>query len=251
MDGDDQGLEQIQERQLKLERQNRRFRLKKVGAAALIVAASFLLMGQASRTNTAEAQYVTLNEKVQPTSGCYKPELYDHGVNMSIKVWSNSLTAEELRQLGIQPSEGFLEGLSQVQAGRLAQVMAKDLSRLKDTGIVVDNELPRDASGKIPIHFYVQINLEALKLNSGEVTGYVAAVHLEEVCSVWGKGKDIGSGVRMVEVPGILRLSTLDVMVRNVEDMVYDNVMDVMKARRQAIGDANSNNKQAVPEKKP
>jgi hypothetical protein len=211
-------------------------------------------MGQASRTNTAEAQYVTLNEKVQPTSGCYKPELYDHGVNMSIKVWSNSLTAEDLRPLGIPPLEGIgsvFEGISQIQAGRLAKVVAKDLSRLKDTGIVVDNDLPKEANGKIPVHFYVQINFEALKLNSGEVTGYVAAVHLEELCSIWGEGKNIGFGIREVEVPGILRLSTLDVMVRNVEDLVYDNVMDVVRARRQAIVDANSKNTQAVPDKKP
>jgi hypothetical protein len=79
----------------------------------------------------------------------------------------------------------------------------------------------------------------------------VAAVHLEEVCSTWGEGKNIGSGVRTVEVPGILILSTLNDMVRNVEDLVYDNVMDVVKARRQAIADANSQNKQAVPEKRP
>jgi hypothetical protein len=249
MKDDVQGHDQIQERPVKLERENRRF--KQAGAASLIVAASLLLMGQTSRTNTAEAQYVTFNENVLPTSGCYKPELYDHGVNMMVKVWSDSLTAEDLRSSGIQPMEGFLDGLSQVQAGKLAQVVAKDLSRLKDTGIVVDNELPRDVSGKFPIHFYVQINLESIKRTSGEVTGYVAAVHLWEVCSVWGEGKNIGSGVRTVEVPGILILSTLNDMVRNVEALVYDNIMDVVKARRQAIVDANSKNKQTGPEKKP
>jgi hypothetical protein len=249
MNDDVQGLERIQGRQPELGRQDRILKLAR--PTALLIAASFLLMGQASRMNIAEAQYITFNDNVPPNSGCYKPELYDHGVNMMVKVWSNSLTAEDLRSSGIQPMEGFLDGLSQVQAGKLAQVVAKDLSRLKDTGIVVDNQLPRDASGKYPIHFYVQINLESIKRTSGEVTGYVAAVHLEEVCSTWGEGKNIGSGVRTVEVPGILILSTLNDMVRNVEDLVYDNVMDVVKARRQAIADANSQNKQAVPEKRP
>jgi hypothetical protein len=226
-------------------------RLKRAKPAALIITASFFLMGYAPRTNTAEAQYVTFNEKVPPTSGCYKPELYDHGVNMDIKVWSTSLTEKDLSSLGIQPSEGPFEGLSQVQAGRLAQVVAKDLSRLKDTGIVVDNALPKDASGEIPVHFYVQINLEPLKRNSGEVTGYVAAVHLKEVCSAWGEGKDMGMGIREAEVPGILILPTLNEMVRNVEDLVYDNVMAVVMARRQGIRDAKSNNKQAAPGRKP
>jgi len=243
------GLERIQERHLKLERPNRRLKLTK--PASFIVAALLLLMGQASRTNTAEAQYVTLGEKVPPASGCYKPELYDHGVNMSIKVWSNSLTSEDLLSSGIQPSKGFLDGLSQVQAGKLAEVIAKDLTRLKDTGVVVDNALPIDASGKIPIHFQVQINLDSEKLISGEVTGYVASVHISEICSAWGEGKNLGMSIREVDVPGILRLSTLNEMIRNVEDLVYDNVMDVVKARRQAIVDANSKIKQAVPEKRP
>ncbi len=249
MNRDVQGLEQIQKRRLRLSSPNRR--LKQARLTSLIIAASFLLMGLASRTNPAEAQYVTFNEKVPPTSGCYKPELYDHGVNMSIKVYSDALTAGDLSSSGIPPSEGFLGGISQVQAGALAQVVAKDLSRLKDTGIVVDNALPKEASGEIPVHFYVQINLEPLKRNSGEVTGYVAAVNLEEVCSVWGGGKDIGMSIRQIEVPGILRLPTLNEMVHNVEDLVYDNIMDVVKARRQAIGDTNSKNKQVVPEKKP
>ncbi|MGD0521969.1 MAG: hypothetical protein ABSA48_11990 [Terracidiphilus sp.] len=249
MNGDVQGLEQIQERQLKLERPNRRLKLAK--PAAFMVAALLLLMGQASRTNTAEAQYVTLGEKVLPTSGCYKPELYDHGVNMAIKVYSGSLTAEDLRPLGIPPSKGLesvFEGIPEVQ---LPKLVAKDLSRLKDTGIVVDNDLPKEANGKIPIHFQVQIYLDSEKLISGEVTGYVATVRLEELCSVWGEGKNIGMSIREVDVPGILRLSTLNDMVRNIEDLVYDNVMDVVRARRQAIVDANSKIKQAVPEKKP
>ena len=134
---------------------------------------------------------------------------------------------------------------------QLPRLIAKDLSRLKDTGIVVDNALPRDAGGKIPIHFEVQINLDSEKLSSGEVTGYVASVHIAEVCSVWGEGKDIGKGVRMVEFPGILRLSTLNEMVRNVEDLVYDNIINVVRARRQAIADADSKDNKVLPEKKP
>lgn len=69
MNCDVQGPEQIQERLLKLERQNRR--LKQAGAAALIVAASLLLMGQTSRTkpvqasqsNTVEASQFILKDK--------------------------------------------------------------------------------------------------------------------------------------------------------------------------------------------
>ena len=64
-----QGLEQIQERLLKLERQNRR--LKQTGAAALIIATSLLLMGQTSRTkpvqtgqlNSVEASQFILKDK--------------------------------------------------------------------------------------------------------------------------------------------------------------------------------------------
>ena len=104
MHRDVQGLEQTQEQQLTLAKPDRR--LKRAMLAALIVASSFLLSAQASQANTAEAQYVTFNEKVPLTSGCYKPELYDHGVNMSIKVWSVSLTTEDLRTLGVQPSGG-------------------------------------------------------------------------------------------------------------------------------------------------
>jgi hypothetical protein len=69
MNGDVQGLEQIQERLLKLEMQNRR--LKQTGTAALIIAASLLLMGQASRakpaqasqSNTVEASQFILKDK--------------------------------------------------------------------------------------------------------------------------------------------------------------------------------------------
>jgi hypothetical protein len=252
MKGDDQSERKTQDRQWWIEGSIRR--LKPTKPVALIIAALFLLIGAASQTNTAAAQYVTLGEKIPPTSGCYKPELYDHGVNMDIKVWSASLTAGDLRQLGAPPPEGLesaFEGMSQVQAGRLARVVAKDLSRLRDTGTVVANELPKGADGQTPVHFYVQINLETVKSKSGEVTGYVAAVHLEELCSVWGEGKDIGMGVREVEVPGILILSNLADMVRNVEDLVYDKVIDFVSARRQSVGDANSKSKQAPPEKKP
>jgi hypothetical protein len=69
MNGDVQGLEQIHERLLKLERQNRRF--KQAGAASLIVAAAILLMGQTVRTkpmqtsqsNTVEASQFILKDK--------------------------------------------------------------------------------------------------------------------------------------------------------------------------------------------
>jgi len=69
MYGDAQGLEQVQERLLKLEMQNRK--LKRAGGAALIVAASLLLMGQTSRTkpvltgqsNTVEANQFVLKDK--------------------------------------------------------------------------------------------------------------------------------------------------------------------------------------------
>lgn len=53
MNRDVQGLEHIQERLLRLERQNRR--LKQTGAAALVVTASLLFMGQASRTKPVQA----------------------------------------------------------------------------------------------------------------------------------------------------------------------------------------------------
>jgi len=33
--------------------------------------------------------------------------------------------------------------------------------------------------------------------------------------------------------------------------LVYGNVMDVVRARRQVVGDANSKNNKAVPEKNP
>jgi predicted transcriptional regulator with HTH domain len=55
-----------------------------------------------------------------------------------------------------------------------------------------------------------------------------------------GEGKNIGLGIREIEIPGILMLLTLNDMVRNVEDLVYDNVMDVVKVRRQGIGTAPS-----------
>ncbi|MGO9337496.1 MAG: hypothetical protein ACLPH3_23720 [Terracidiphilus sp.] len=69
MNGDVQGLEQIQGRLAKLERQNRMF--KQAGAASLIVAASILLMGQTARTkpvqvsqsNTVEASQFILKDK--------------------------------------------------------------------------------------------------------------------------------------------------------------------------------------------
>ncbi len=249
MNDDVLGHERIQERLVKLERQNRR--LKQAGATAIIVAACLFLMGQASRANTAEAQYVTFNENVPPTSGCYKPELYDHGVNISIKVYSISLTAEDLRSSGIQPNVGMFDGMPQMQAAQLAQVVARDLSRLKDIGIVVDNDLPKESNGEIPVHFYASINLAAVRTNSGQVTAYVASAHIAEICSVWDKGKDLGMSVREVEVPGILILPTLNEMVHNLDNLVYDNVMDVVKARRQASLDKNSKIKQTVPEKKP
>ncbi len=78
------------------------------------------------------------------------------------------------------------------------------------------------------------INLEPVKLVSGQVTGYVAAVHLEEICSIWGEGKNIGMGIREFEIPGILALPTLDEMLRNLEGLTYDHVMEIVKARREA-----------------
>jgi hypothetical protein len=152
--------------------------------------------------------------------------------------------------LGVQPSEIPFEGFPQADASKLGQIIAKDLSRLKDTGIVTVNDLPREPGGEIPVHFYAQINLEPMKLASGQVTGYAAVVHLNEICSVWGEGKEIGMGVREFEVPGVLMLSTLDEMVRNLEGLIYDHVMEVVKARRQA-GAGPPLKKQEAPEKKP
>jgi hypothetical protein len=182
----------------------------------------------------AKAQFVTLGEKVPPTSGCYQPFTYDQGVNLDIKLWSLYLKASDLRSLGIQPSDIPFEGFPQVDASKLAQILAKDLSRLKDTGTITVNDLPRSVDGKVLIHFYAQINLEPVKLSSGQVTGYVAAAHLTEVCSSWGEGKDVGMGIREIEIPGVLMLSTLDEMLRNLENLIYDQVMEVVKARRQA-----------------
>ena len=198
-----------------------------------------------------EAQFVTLGEKVPATSGCYKPSTYSDGVNLMLKVWSFNLASSDLRSLGIQPSEIPLAGWPQASAGKLAEVIAKDLSRLKDTGIITANSLPKESDGEIPVHFYAQINLEPTKLTSGQVTGYVAVVHLEELCSVWGEGKDVGMGIREVEVPGVLMLSTLDEMVRNIEGLIYDRIMEVVKARRQAGEGAPIKKHEVAPEKKP
>ena len=213
--------------------------------AGVLVAAALCVV-----VSPVEAQFVTLGEKVPETSGCYKPSTYDNGVNLDVKVWSFNLQASDFRSLGIQPSEIPLEGFSQADAGKLAQIIAKDLSRLKDTAIVTANDLPKAGNGEILIHFCAQINLEPMKLTSGQVTGYAAVVHLNEICSVWGEGKEIGMGVREFEVPRMLMLSTLDEMVRNLEALIYDHVMEVVKARRQA-GVGAPLKKQAVPEKKP
>ena len=213
-----------------------RIRSKRPGAGLLVVLAMLVIMVPTSPTNTAEAQNVTFNENAPLTSGCYKPALYEHGVNMAIKVYSNTLTTEDLRTIGIDESKNPFGAFSQIEAGRLGQVIAKDLSRLKDTGIVVDNGLPKESDDEIPVYFEVTINLEETKLTSGRVTGYVAATQLNEICSVSGKGKDLVISTRRIEVPGMLILPTLDEMVRNVEDLVYDHVMDAVKARRQALG---------------
>ena len=58
-------------------------------------------------------------------------------------------------------------------------------------------------------------------------------------------------GVREFEVPGMLMLSTLDEMVRNLEALIYDHVMEVVKARRQAGVGTPLKKQEAVPEKKP
>lgn len=183
----------------------------------------------------AEAQFVTLSENLPPTSGCSKPWTYDHGVNLDIKVWSNDLAASDLRSVGIEPSQVPLEGFPQVDAGKVAEIIVKDLSRLKDTGVITASGLPKGPKGEILIHFYAQINLEPLHLTSGQLTGYVAALHLDEVCSTFGEGKNIGVSVREIEIPGLLKLSTLEEMVRNVEGLIYDEVMGVVKVRRQAL----------------
>jgi hypothetical protein len=60
MESYSQGLEQIQDRLLKLERQNRRF--KQLGALALIATASLLVMGQASPKKTVEANEFILRD---------------------------------------------------------------------------------------------------------------------------------------------------------------------------------------------
>jgi hypothetical protein len=213
--------------------------------AGVLVAAALCVV-----VSPVEAQFVTLGEKVPETSGCYKPATYNNGVNLDIKVWSNTLAASDFRSLGIQPSEIPFEDLPP-GAGKLAQIIAKDLSRLKDTGIVTANDLPKGGNGEILIHFYAQINLEPMKLTSGQVRGYAAVVHLNEICSVWGEGKEIGMGVREFEVPGMLMLSTLDEMVRNLGELIYDHVMEVVKARRQAGVGTSLKKQEAAPEKKP
>jgi hypothetical protein len=125
--------------------------------------------------------------------------------------------------------------------------VAKDLSRLKDTGTITVNELPKGVNGEVLIHFYVQINLEPVKLSSGQVTGYVAITHLEEICSSWGEGKDVGMGIREVEVPSVLILSTLDEMLRNLDGLIYDNVMEVVKVRRQGTAPPTKNGSSSEP----
>jgi len=60
MESQPQALEQIQERLLKLERQNRRF--KQVGAVGLIVMASIILIAQAPPRKALEANEITLRD---------------------------------------------------------------------------------------------------------------------------------------------------------------------------------------------
>jgi hypothetical protein len=63
MNDDVQGLEQIRERLLKLERQNRR--LKQAAVAVLTVAASLLFMGQTARTKPVQASQLNVVEASQ------------------------------------------------------------------------------------------------------------------------------------------------------------------------------------------
>lgn len=104
-------------------------------------------------------------------------------MNLDIHVWSYLPKASDFQSLGVQPSDIPFEGFPGADATKAAQIVAKDLSRLKDTGTITVNDLPKGMNGQVLIHFYVQINLEPKKLSSGQVTGYVATIHLEEICS--------------------------------------------------------------------
>jgi hypothetical protein len=74
MTSQETALEEVREGLIKLERQNRR--LEQTGAAALIVAASLLLVGQASRTKTVEANEFILRGQRRE----YARETVDGGV---------------------------------------------------------------------------------------------------------------------------------------------------------------------------
>ena len=146
-------------------------------------------------------------------SSCSIPEKYESGVNMMIFVNSNE---------------------NMFEAYDMSKKIAEDLSRLKDTGKVVGKAVPKDDDGKLLVFYDVYIEYQVLKTQAGIITGYAAVTHVDEVCSLWGGGKNSGQSIRLVETPGFLILSTKEELLRNVEDWVYDRVMKVVRERRQS-----------------
>lgn len=167
----------------------------------------------------ASAQHLTIDPML-PTSSCYNPEKYESGVNLAIFV---------------DYTESMIEGYD------LSKRIAQDLSRLKDTGKVVAKELPKGDDGELLVHFDVYVEYQPLKTQLGVVTGYAAVTHINEVCSVLqDAAKNWAEGIRLVDTPGFLILSTKEELLNNVEGWIYDNVTKVVKERRQVKATSDS-----------
>ena len=167
-----------------------------------------LTLAVLSFTMTSKCQLVTKDE-VSPSSGCRSPFTYDNGINLSISVVAN-------------PKESSSE---------LGRIMAKDISRFKETGRISSSASNDTApvGQKQPIEFEAIIFWTELQID-GKTSGYAAAGVFFEPCASFGTGR--GFSTQLLTFDGLAVQPTKEKMLDYLEKNLYDALIAEVKSRR-------------------
>jgi hypothetical protein len=148
---------------------------------------------------------VASHDKLPPTSSCKVPYPYEHGVNMSIAVFSESKD--------LKPD--------------LETAIAQNISRFKDTAqIRTSLETQKTAH---QLEFYVFITATRL-LTGDQEAGYAASVVVMETCAFL----DVPGGISVdaVMFQSMAVQSSKEELIDYLEKHIYDSVMAEVKKRR-------------------
>jgi|SRR5579859_6997409 len=158
-----------------------------------------------------KCQFVT-RDAVSPSSGCHSSFAYDNGINLSISVIAN--TAQSSTEL--------------------EQIIAKDISRFKDTGRITsastEAALP---AGQRPIEFNATIFWTELQVG-GKTSAYAAAAFFIETCAIFGQDNSGGFSTHLLVIDRLTVQGTKEKLLDDLEKSLYDALVAEVKRRREA-----------------